>query len=316
MTSLLMSVGRRRRGSSLASARLHRPEKVAGYVFIVPTVVLFALFVGYPILRTIYISFTSWSGFGAARWTGLTNYTRVFHDAVARQSFVHTLLFAGVTTILQTVLPLIVAVLVNATWRRYGVLVRTLLFIPGIISFVVSGVIWRLVLDPNVGLLNRLLDSLGLSSLVHTWLGESSTALPAIILVSLWQSLGLNMLIFFAGLQGIDPTLYEAAEVDGASGVQRFRYVTIPGMRLVTGLVVSLNLINGFKVFDLVYVMTEGGPNHGSEVLGTQLYGLAFGSTAGSIPQFGYASTLSVIVLVLCTAAVAIQIAITRRTAS
>ena len=270
---------------------------------------------GYPIIRAIYLGFTSWSGFGTPTWTGLDNYTRMVGDPVARGAFVHTLLFAGVTTVLQTALPLVTAVLINNTWRRYGVVVRTLLFIPGVVSFVVTGVIWRLVLDPNVGILNRLLVSAGVGGWSHSWLGDGSTVLPAIIVVSLWQGLGLNMLIFFAGLQGIDPSLFEAAETDGANGLQKLWYITIPGLRIVTGIVISLNLINGFKVFDLIYVMTQGGPNHASESLGTQLYGLAFGSTSGSIPQFGYASALSIVVLVLCTVAVGVQIALNRRAA-
>lgn len=297
------------------TSRLRRPQQVAGYLFIAPTVLLFAVFVGYPIGRAVYLSLTTWSGFGEPVWSGLDNYSRMAGDPVARGAFVRTLVFAGVTTVLQTALPLFAAVLLNSTWRRFGVLARTLLFIPGIVSFVVTGVIWRLILDPNVGLLNRGLDQLGLGSLARSWLGDGSTALPAIIVVALWQSLGLNMLIFFAGLQGIDPTLYEAAETDGAGAVAKFRYVTIPGLQVVTGIVVSLNLINGFKAFDLVYVMTQGGPNHASEVMGTLLYGLAFGSTSGSIPQFGYASAMSVVVLLLCTGAVAVQIGLNRRAA-
>jgi ABC-type sugar transport system permease subunit len=313
MTTHLVHVGRRLRGERLASAGLRRPERIAGYVFIVPTVLLFGFFVGYPILRTIYISLTSWSGFGAARWTGLDNYTRMLHDPVARSAFLHTVAFAGITTVLQTLLPLVIAVFIGSTWKRYGVFVRTMLFIPGVVSFVVTGVIWKLVLDPNVGVLNRMLGSVGLESWSHSWLGDASTVMAAILVVSLWQSLGLNMLIFFAGMQGIDPTLYEAADVDGASQVQKFRYVTVPGLRVVMAIVISLNLINGFKVFDLIYVMTQGGPNHASEVLGTRLYGLAFGSTSGSVPQFGYASSLSVIVLLLCSATVIVQLAINRR---
>ncbi|WP_432571723.1 carbohydrate ABC transporter permease [Kineococcus sp. SYSU DK005] len=314
MSTQLLS-GRAARSERVVSARLHRPETIAGYVFILPTVVLFALFVGYPIVRAVYISLTSWTGFGDPVFTGLDNYARMAADPVARAAFVRTLAFAAVTTVLQTLVPLVAAVLINSTWRRFGVVARTLLFIPGIVSFVVTGVVWRLVLDPNVGVANRLLDSVGLETLSRTWLGEAQTALPTIIVVALWQGLGLNMLIFFAGLQGIDPTLYEAAETDGANAWQKFRYVTVPGLRVITTIVVSLNLINGFKAFDLIYVMTQGGPNHASEVMGTLLYGLAFGSTSGSVPQFGYASAMSIVVLLLCTAAVTAQIVLNRRAA-
>jgi multiple sugar transport system permease protein/raffinose/stachyose/melibiose transport system permease protein len=121
------------------------------------------------------------------------------------------------------------------------------------------------------------------------------------------------MLIYFAGLQSIDPNLYEAAAMDGANTVQQFRHITVPSLRVVTGLIVSLGLLNGFKAFDVIFVMTGGGPNHGSEVLGTYLYSLAFGTTSGSIPQLGYASVFSVVTMVLCTLAVIAQLWLTRR---
>ena len=158
-----------------------------------------------------------------------------------------------------------------------------------------------------------MLGSLGLEELQHIWLADRATVLPAIMVVSIWGGVGMTMLIFFAGIQGIDPGLYEAAEVDGANAFQRFFNITVPSLRVVTGIVVSLGLLNGFKVFDIIYVMTGGGPNHASEVFGTYLYNLAFGSTSGSLPQFGYASAFSVVVMIMCILAVVIQMAITRR---
>jgi ABC-type sugar transport system permease subunit len=116
-----------------------------------------------------------------------------------------------------------------------------------------------------------------------------------------------------SGIQGIDPGLYEAAEVDGANALQRFFHITVPSLRVVTGIVISLGLLNGFKVFDIIYVMTGGGPNHATEVFGTYLYSLAFGSTSGSLPQFGYASAFSVVVMIMCILAVMVQMGITRR---
>jgi ABC-type sugar transport system permease subunit len=302
---------RRRAGSSLW--RLHRSESIAGYSFLLPTVVFFALFVGWPILFAIGLSFTSWSGFGAATFTGSANYTRMFNDPVAQRAFVVTILFAVATTVLGTVIPLVVAVLVNFVWKGLSVVVRTILFIPAVVSFVVSGVLWNLIYDPNIGTLNRTLKAIGLGHFAQQWLSNPTTVLPSIIVVALWGALGLNMLIFFAGIQGIDPTYYEAAQIDGASGMQQFFYITIPGLRIVTAIVVALNLMNGFKVFDIIYVMTGGGPSHASDVFGTYLYGLAFGSTSGSIPQLGYASAFSVVVMMLCGLAVFFQIGLARR---
>jgi ABC-type sugar transport system permease subunit len=172
-----------------------------------------------------------------------------------------------------------------------------------------------LIYDPNLGSLNKLLRGIGLDDLATNWLSDPRTAMPAIIVVSLWGAVGMNMLIFFAGLQSVGPTYYEAAMVDGAGPLQQFRHITIPGLRVVTAIVLSLNLMNGFKVFDIIFVMTGGGPNHASEVFGTYLYSLAFGSTAGSIPQLGYGSAFSVVVMALCGIAVAVQVTLSRRAA-
>jgi multiple sugar transport system permease protein/raffinose/stachyose/melibiose transport system permease protein len=294
-------------------SRVKRSQRVAGYLFVLPTLALFLAFVGWPIVQTIYLSLTRWTGFGNKTFVGLENYSRMLEDPVARHALVVTLVFTAATTVVQTALGLVIAVLVNQVWRQVGVVVRTILFIPGIVSFVVSGVLWKLIYDPNVGTLNRLLGSLGLESLQHTWLADRATVLPAIIVVAIWGGIGMNMLIFFAGIQGIDPGLYEAAEVDGANALQRFFNVTVPSLRVVTGIVVSLGLLNGFKIFDIIFVMTGGGPNHATEVFGTYLYSLAFGSTSGSLPQFGYASAFSVVVMIMCILAVMAQMAITRR---
>jgi ABC-type sugar transport system permease subunit len=306
-----------RRGSSTSGGshlwRLQRSERLAGYVFSIPITVLFAVFVGWPIVFAIYLGFTSWSGFGSPTFTGFANYERMWNDPVARQAFITTIVYAIVTTVLQTVIPLFIAVLLNYVWSGLSVVIRTILFIPGIVSFVVSGVLWKLIYDPNLGTLNKALRGLGLDGLATNWLSNPATVLPAIIVVSLWGAIGTNMLIYFAGIQGVDPTYYEAAQIDGASRWQQFRFVTIPGLRVVTAIVVSLNLMNGFKVFDIIFVMTGGGPSHASEVFGTYLYSLAFGSTAGSIPQLGYGSAFSVIVMLLCGVAVAVQVFLTRR---
>lgn len=307
------AAGRRSTGASLW--KLQRAERVAGFGFVTPITVLFALFVGWPILFAIYLSFTRWSGFGVPQFTGVENYQRMLADPVARGAFLRTIVYAVVTTVLQTAIPLVVAVLLNSIWRTLSVVIRTVLFIPGIVSFVVSGVLWKLIYDPNLGSLNKGLKAIGLEGLTTNWLSNPSTAMPAIIVVSLWGALGMNMLIFYAGLQGVDPAYYEAAMVDGAGSLQQFRHITVPALRVVTAIVLSLNLMNGFKVFDIIFVMTGGGPNHASEVFGTYLYSLAFGSTAGSIPQLGYGSAFSVIVMLLCGVAVAVQVTLSRRAA-
>jgi ABC-type sugar transport system permease subunit len=285
-----------------------------GYLFVAPIVLFFVVFVGYPFLRSFYLSLTSWSGLGSARFVGVRNFRVMADDPVFWKALGNTFLFTGVTTVLQTALPLLLAVLLNRGWRA-GVLFRTLIFIPAVISLVVTGVLWQLIYEPNFGTLNEILRDVGLGGLAHPWLADPHTVLPALMVVSLWQSLGLFTLIYLAGLQGINPALYEAASIDGASGRQQFRHITVPMLRTVTGVVIILNLINGFKTFDMIYVMTGGGPNRASEVLGTYLYGLAFGSTAGSVPALGYATAISMVIFVLCLAATLIQLRIARRSA-
>jgi ABC-type sugar transport system permease subunit len=285
-----------------------------GYLFVAPIVLFFVVFVGYPFLRSFYLSLTSWSGLGSPRFVGLRNFQVMVDDPVFWKALGNTFLFTGVTTVLQTALPLLLAVLLNRGWRA-GVLFRTLVFIPAVISLVVTGVLWQLIYEPNFGSLNQVLRSVGLDKLAHPWLADPHTVLPALMVVSLWQSLGLFTLIYLAGLQGINPALYEAASIDGASGRQQFFHITVPMLRTVTGVVIILNLINGFKTFDVIYVMTGGGPNRASEVLGTYLYGLAFGSTAGAVPALGYATAISMVIFVLCLAATLIQLRISRRAA-
>lgn len=308
-----------------ATAALERPqsrrnprraEKVqraaVGYLFILPIVLFFLAFVLYPFARSFYISLTQWPGFGEPRFVGLMNFRNMLDDPVFWQSLRTTLVFTVVSTILQTILPMLLAILLAAGWRG-SVVFRTIFFMPQVVSLVVSGLLWQMLYDGNFGLVNTFLSSVGLGGLAHNWLADPNTVLPAILLVSLWQSVGFFMLIYFAGLQGIDQTLYEAARVDGAGKLQEIWSITVPMLRPVTAVVVALNILGGVKVFELIFVMTGGGPNHASEVLGTYLYGLAFGSTAGAIPAVGYATAVSVIVFVLGMGAILLQFWLTRR---
>jgi ABC-type sugar transport system permease subunit len=285
-----------------------------GYLFIAPIVIFFAVFVGYPFLRSFYLSLTNWSGLGSPAFVGLRNFQVMADDPAFWKSLFNTFVFTGATTVLQTALPLLLAVLLNKGWRA-GVLFRTLIFIPAVISLVVTGVLWQLIYEPNFGTLNQMLRAVGLGAVAHPWLADPHTVLPALIVVSLWQSIGLFTLIYLAGLQGINPALYEAASLDGASPRQQFFHITVPMLRTVSGVVIVLNLINGFKTFDLIYVMTGGGPNRASEVLGTYLYGLAFGSTAGAVPALGYATAISMVIFVLCLSATIVQLRVARRSA-
>jgi ABC-type sugar transport system permease subunit len=292
------------------TARTRR--RAVGYLFVLPIALFFAVFVAFPFLRSFYLSLTEWSGFTTPRFIGLRNFQSLADDPVFWKALRTTIVYTAVTTILQTTLPMLLAAFVNIGWRG-GVVFRTLLFIPVIVSFVVTALLWQLIYDPNFGTLNEVLRAVGLDGLAHPWLADPTTVVPAIMLVSLWQSLGFYMLIFLAGLQGIDPNLYEAARIDGAGARQEFLKITVPMLRTVTAVVVLLNLINGFNTFDVIYVMTGGGPNRASEVLGTYLYKLAFGTESGATPSFGYATAISMVVFGLCVVAAVVQLRVSRR---
>jgi ABC-type sugar transport system permease subunit len=304
----------------MSTAEIQRPkirlnfrtrQRLYGYLFILPTFVFFSIFIAYPFFRALSISLTEWAGYDQPRYIGLQNFNNLLKDRVFWIAIKNTFAFTIGTTALQTVIPLLVAVLINAGWRG-SVFFRTVFFLPVIISFVVSALLWRMIYDANFGVLNSILTIIGLQSWTRPWLAEADTVMPAIIAMSLWQSLGFYMLIFFAGLQNIPPELYESASLDGANAWQKLIYVTIPMLWPVTTVVVVINIIGGVKVFDVIYVMTTGGPNHASEVLGTYLYVTAFGATGGGSPSMGYASAIGVVILLLAMIGTIIQFRLTR----
>lgn len=269
-----------------------------GYYFIFPSLALFGLFIAYPLVRSVMISLTQWPGFGPSKFVGFANFQAMFSDPVFRTAFFNTIYFCVATTVLQTAIPLGLAALLNSR-VRFGAVYRVAIFLPALMSLVVSGALWALIYEPKFGILDSFLDSIGLHALAFAWISNSATVVPALIVVSLWQSAGFFTLIFYAALQDVDQTLYEAAGIDGANAVQQFFHVTVPMVRTVTSVVVTLNLINGLKIFDIIYVMTGGGPDHASESLSTYLYSLAFGGqVAGAIPAVGYATAIGVVILI------------------
>ncbi len=290
----------------------YRRRALYGYLFILPTLIFFVIFIAVPFFRAIGISFTEWAGYDQPRFVGLRNFIHMTRDRVFWIALKNTLLFTVATTALQTIFPLLIAVLLNARWRG-EVLYRTVLFLPVIISMVVTGLLWRMIFDGNFGIINSILDSLGLGSFKHQWLAEPGTVMPAIITVSLWASLGFYMVIFYAGLQSIPLDLYEVASIDGANTLGKLWHITIPMLWPVTTVVLIINIIGGIKVFDVVYVMSQGGPNHASEVLGTYLYVTAFGATGGGSPSMGYAAAVGLVILILSMIGTVIQLRLTGR---
>ncbi len=301
---MAVAVYSRQRGIRRAMRKLWLPA-----AFLLPAVAIMLAFMFIPMVSAILLSFQSWNGLTSSTWVGLGNYRDLLQDPLFLNAFGHTMLFVVVTVIFQTIIPLLVAVLLFKGVRG-SVFFRTVYFMPTVISLAVSGLLWSIIYDPTNGVLNIVLGKVGLQSLAKPWLADTSTVLPSIMVVSIWQSLGFYLLIFYAGLQGIPRDIYEAASTDGANAWQRFRHVTIPLLAPVITVVVVLNTINGLKAFDQIWVMTAGGPTHASDTLGTYLYYTAFGAYGSANPQLGYASAIGVLILVLSAAISIVQIRI------
>ena len=301
---MAVAVYSRRRGMRRAIRTLWLPA-----AFLLPAVAIMLAFMFVPMVNAILLSLQSWNGLTSSAWVGLGNYQDLLQDPLFLNAFAHTVLFVVVTVIFQTSIPLLVAVLLFQGVRG-SVFFRTVYFMPAVISLAVSGLLWSIIYDPTNGVLNIVLGKLGLQGLEKPWLADTGTVLPSIMVVSIWQSLGFYLLIFFAGLQGIPRDVYEAASTDGANAWQRFRYVTIPLLAPVITVVVVLNTINGLKAFDQIWVMTAGGPTHASDTLGTYLYYTAFGAYGSANPQLGYASAIGVLILVLSAVLSIVQIRI------
>jgi ABC-type sugar transport system permease subunit len=252
----------------------------------------------FPLFNAILLSFQAWDGLRPATWVGVKNYGNLFSDRIFLIALRNTAYFVVATVVFQSTIPLLVANLVNSGVRGSTVF-RTIYFMPVVISLAITGMLWSIIYEPNFGVLNSLLSAVGLKGLTKLWLADKNLVIPSLIVVSIWQSLGFYLVIYFAGLQAIPRELYEAAEIDGANAWQRLVWVTVPLLAPVITVVIVLNTINGIKTFDQIWVMTAGGPNHASDTLGTYLYTIAFGAAGSSNPQLGYASSIGMVILLL-----------------
>jgi len=278
--------------------------------FVAPAALILIVLMALPMANAVVLTFQFWNGMTPPSWIGLSNYQTLFSEPLFWSALRNTAYYTIATVVLKTSLPLILASLLSSG-VRFSVFFRTMYFMPVVISLAISGLLWKMIYEPNFGLLNETLRFIGLGNFTQIWLGSSNTVMPSIIAVSLWQGLGFYLLIFYAAIQGVPSDLYDAAKMDNANALRRFWHVTVPMLRPVIVLVIVLNTINGVKVFDQVWAMTAGGPNHASDTLGTYLYSTAFGSVGN--PQFGYATTIAMVILVLSAVLSIIQIRIGRR---
>ncbi|WP_248958822.1 carbohydrate ABC transporter permease [Sphaerisporangium perillae] len=238
----------------------------AGYwVYLIPSAVLFLAVVIVPFLMNIGISFTRWSGVGTPKWTGLDNYKRLLGDQTFWASFQHNVALIVAMAILPTMLGLVLAAaLFDYIGKKFGArtasALRAAYYLPQVLPVAVAGVVWGWMLHPSYGALNEVLKAVGLGSLAQNWLGDPDIALASVMGIMVWFQLGYPVVIFMAGLQRVDPALYEAAELDGASWWQRFWHVTVPQIRPEIFVVLLTCTIAALKVFGPIFVLTRGGP--------------------------------------------------------
>lgn len=268
-------------------------EAVQGMIYILPSFVLILIFCIVPIFMSGFFSFTDYNIMNAPEFVGLDNYKKMFQDSYVRDAAKNTLLYVVMTVPVQTFLALVFAAFLAEKMRnKTGGFLRSVMFIPVIASAVTAGTIWRIILNTDGGFLNNILNFFHISSV--NWLGSTQTSLLSICIVAVWKNVGYFLVIYYAGIMGIQKELYEAAKVDGAASIQQFTKITLPVLKPITYLVVTLGIIWSFQVFDLAYLMTGGGPGHSSITLVMGIYNAAFKQY-----KMGYACAMAMFLLIL-----------------
>ena len=241
------------------------------YLFILPTLLIFSIFILYSIGGSFFVSLHKWDGLRSMKYIGLSNYFKLFHDPLFLNSVKSTLIWIVLFTSLSVIFGLLIAVLLE-TAGRGTIVFKSIIFLPMAISAVAGGILWSFMYDPDFGAVNAFFKWIGLDFLTRAWLGDSHTALYAVIIAYVWMWTGFCMIVFSAGLKGIPPELLEAAKIDGASSWQRFWHVVLPLLKGSLGVAIIMTVTSGLKAFDLIYTMTAGGPFRSSEVVAYFMY--------------------------------------------
>lgn len=271
-----------------------RREHVVGWLFALPALLFYAVFVLVPLLLTVGYSFVRWNGIGPMTWVGLKNYRTVLEVPDLLGTIVNAFWLVVWFSIIPVALGLIVAnVIHRVAAGRLGAVARTVLFLPQVIPLVAAGIIWGWLLSLT-GLVNELLTAAGLGAITRAWLGDFDTALPAVGVIGVWVLLGFCTVLLLTGMAKIDAALYESARIDGAGWLREFISITVPLLRNEIGVCLTVTTIAALAAFDIVYVATGGGPGNATAVPGIQIYVLAF-----SQRQIGLASALAVLLMLL-----------------
>jgi multiple sugar transport system permease protein len=273
-------------------SKLRRRRLLTAYAFMAPSLITMALFMFYPLIRAAWLSLTNYSFFGASKFIGLGNYSHLLHDPQFWTDLGNTGYYAAVTTPVSIVLALGLALLLNRRDLPARGALRAAIFLPAVVSLAVAAIPFRLMFTPSIGLITYWLALLGF----HTtdWLDSTTLAMPAVIIVGIWKSVGFYMVIYIAGLQTIPREFYDAAFIDGASAWQRLRRITVPLLSNTTMFVTIIALIASFQAFDQIFVMTQGGPAFSTETLVMLIYRQGFQNF-----EMGYASAIGYVLVLI-----------------
>ena len=303
VSALPVSKGWLRQGI-IPKNRAAREEWLIGYLFLLPDALGLFIFLGLPTLFAVYTSFFAWDGVRPRVFIGLANYLTMFSDSVflgsLKATFLYTVLFVPGIFVVSLGLALLLAQKI-----RFRLLFRTAFFLPIVTSGVIVGLIWNFMYDPQVGVLYYILETLHLPD--QGWIGTSGSALPSLALTSIWWNAGYYMIIFLAGLQDIPRDFYEAAHIDGANSWQSFWHITWPLLKPTRFFVVVMTILASFQVFDLVYIMTQGGPNYATNTTVFYIYRQAF-----YYSKMGYASAMATFLFIVLTVVTLIQFRLQR----
>ncbi|MEX1078438.1 MAG: sugar ABC transporter permease [Homoserinimonas sp.] len=285
-------------------------KRLSGYIWVLPALIVLGIFVYLPLIQNFGFSVTEWDIYsGEQTFVGADNYAKMFSDPIFWTSLWNNLWYAVISIIMQVFGALALAATIESLrrdrWRR---MLRAIYFVPSAISLTVAGLLFYFIYEPNVGMLNSVLEGIGLGAFAQPWLGLESTAIWGIIAMSQWQGFGYCTLLFAVAIQRIPSELYEAASIDGVGPIRRFFQITMPLVREMTALMMIVTISGAFQVFNEVMVMTSGGPNNSSQVLATWLYRNGFVKN-----DFGYAAAVAVVIFAVTLGIALFQLWITRR---
>ena len=267
-------------------------------VFILPAMIGFLVFFLYPAIRGFYLSMTNYNLLSAPKFTGLTNYSRLFQDPLFWNGLRVTTYYVVINIIVQTIVAIGLAVMMDRVVKR--TLTKGIILLPYFIANVIVALVWFWMLDAQLGIVNQFLEAIGLSG--QSWFGNPTLAIPTLALINVWRHMGYTALLIYAGLQTIPKTVYEAASIDGATELQSFWRITMPLLRPVITLVLIVTVVGSFQIFDTPAVTTKGGPGNSTRVLQLYIYDQAFGQS-----NFGYASAISVVLFIILIVVAVLQ---------